>query len=100
MSKAGGKPKGVHNEFTHFPHDPNCKICIAARLQKAARPFKTGRNARPVALLPAEKFGDRLTADHAIMNLENMSVEDEALVACVIQDGFFCFSAFFLIGSS
>ena len=61
---------------------------MAARLQRAARPFKTEANARPGALLPAEKFGDRLTADHAIMNLENMSAEDEALVACVIQDGF------------
>ena len=87
VSKQGGKPKGIHNEFTHFPHDPNCKICVASRLQKAARPFKID-NARPHAFAPALKFGDRLTADHAIMNQENMSAEDEALVACVIQDGF------------
>ena len=72
----------------NFPHDPNCRICVASRLQKAARPFKTDSNARPDALAPALKFGDRLTADHAIMNQENMSAEDEALVACVIQDGF------------
>ena len=88
VSKQGGKPKGIHNEFTHFPHDPNCKICVAPRLQNAARPFKNESNARPDALAPALKFGDRLTADHAIMNQENMSAEDEARVACVIQDGF------------
>ena len=61
---------------------------MAARLQKAARCSKTEANPRPDALLPAAKFGDRITADHAIMNLENMSAEDEALCACVIQDGF------------
>lgn len=88
ISKQGGKPKGVHNEFTHFPHDPNCHICIAARLQKAARASNTDANARPDALLPAMKFGDRITADHAVMNDDNKSAEDEALNACVIQDGF------------
>lgn len=43
---------------------------------------------RPDALLPAAKFGDRVTADHAIMNEGNKSAEDEALCACAIQDAF------------
>ena len=88
VSKEGGKPGGVHNQFTRFPHDPTCKICMAARMQKTSRCKRNESSMHPDALLPAAKFGDRITADHAIMNEENKSTEDEALCACVIQDGF------------
>ena len=88
VSKEGGKPGGVHNEFTHFPHDPTCKVCMAARMQKTSRCKRNGSSMRPDALLFAAKFGDRITADHAIMDEENKSAEDKTLCACVIQDGF------------
>ena len=39
------------------------------------------------ALLPALVFEDSLIADHAILNEDNKSAEDEALCACIIQDG-------------
>ena len=45
-------------------------------------------NRRCDALPDAVCFGDRLTADHAILNEENKSAEDGNIVACVIQDSF------------
>ena len=83
-NRGGGKPRSTHNKFTHSPIEPTCKNCLAARMQKTSRCARTDSNMRCDALLPAVVFGDRITADHAIMNEEeNKSAEDEALCACV-----------------
>ena len=85
ITKEGGVPKGVHNFFTHFPFDATCKVCLAAKIQKATRAACTDHR-RCDALPEATAFADRLTADHKIMNEENKSAGDEDLVACGIQD--------------
>ena len=87
VTKEGGKPKSAHNEFTHFPMCPTCKMCLSAKMQKASRCSRDTCNMTCDALLPAVVFGDRLTVDHAIINKENKSAEDENLNACIIQDG-------------
>ena len=57
-------------------------------MQKAQHGACDLDNRRCDALPDAVCFGDRLTADHAILNEENKSAEDENIVACVIQDSF------------
>ena len=87
MAKEGVAPKSEHNVFTHFPMSNECAVCLAAKIQKASRVSSKHAVGRVDALPKAEQFGDRVTADHAIMNDENISAEDENLVACIIQDG-------------
>ena len=45
-------------------------------------------NRRCDALPEAICYGHRITVDHAIINEDNEPVEDENLVACIIQDSF------------
>ena len=85
ITKEGGVPASVHNVFTHFPFDATCKVCLAAKIQKASHAACTDHR-RCDALPEATAFADRLTADHKIMNEENKSAGDEDLVACIIQD--------------
>ena len=57
-------------------------------MQKATHGACDLDNRRCDALTEATCFADRLTADHAILNEDNKSAEDENIVACIIQDGF------------
>ena len=69
--------------FTHFPMCNQCDVCLAAKILKATRMSSQYSTGRCDALPKAEQFGDRLTADHAILNEENKSAEDGNLVACI-----------------
>ena len=55
-----------HNEFTHFPLDPNCEICQRAKPQRSGVRSKV--YGRPDDLPQPKEFGDGITADHAILN--------------------------------
>ena len=87
VTKEGGVPKSEHNVFTHNPMSNTCAVCLASKIQKASRVNSKHAIKRVDALPEAEIFGDRLTADHAVLNKENKSAEEENLYACVIQDG-------------
>ena len=73
----------VHNTLTHFPKDPNCDICNAAKAQRA--PCGSGKGVKPDDTPLPQKFADAITADHAILNEENES-RDGDHVALIIQD--------------
>ena len=73
----------MHNEFTHFPKDPNCEICQAAKSQRA--PCLSGKGAKPDDTPVPSKFADAITADHAILN-EDDEDRDGDQIACIIQD--------------
>lgn len=60
--------------------DPTYKICLASKLQKATRGSGFHTDHRCGALGPAKCFGDRITADHAILNEDNKSAGEENLV--------------------
>ena len=72
----------LHNEFTHFPLDPNCPICQRAKPQRSGMRSKV--YGRPDDLPKPEAFGDSITADHAILN--DILPSDYEKVACIIQD--------------
>ena len=88
VARQGGAPISEHNEFTQFPFIPLCQVCLSAKMQKAPHGACDLDNRRCDALPGAVRFGDRLTAEHATLNEDNKSAEDENIVACVIQDGF------------
>ena len=72
----------VHNMFTHFPKCKDCPICNQTKVQRAQCRQSSGRaDGLPEPVL----FGDSLTADHAIINEDDMSrAQDRA--ALVVQD--------------
>ena len=74
-----------HNIFIHFPKDPNCPVCNETRIQRARCAEKTEHE--PEDLPEPKKFGDALTADHAIVN-EDDRERDRDKVALVILDKF------------
>ena len=57
------KHDSCHNIFTHFPKDPDCEICNACKTQHQ---WCKSWNEKPDATPEPTKFGDKLTADHAI----------------------------------
>jgi hypothetical protein len=73
-----------HNEFTHFPKDPNCKICQECKTQRA--PCRVKKEKNPDSLPDPKEFGDVLTADHGFIGDENED-EEEDRTFCGIQDG-------------
>ena len=75
--------EGEHNIFTHFPIDPNCKICKeckAVRAQCRSSPEKTAD-----ALPTPTKFAQALTLDHKTLN-EEIASRDHDQNICVILD--------------
>ena len=76
-------PSARHNKFTHFPLDTNCEICKLVKCTRAA--CKTGAVPERDGLPPAQKFGDRLTADHKTL-ADDQSARSGARYALVIQD--------------
>ena len=53
--------------FTHFPKDRNCDIFLRTKITTAPCRRRTGE-----ALPRAENFGDLITADHKILNEEQL----------------------------
>ena len=82
-SKFSVPPSARHNKFTHFPLDTNCEICKLVKCTRAA--CKTGAVPERDGLPPAQKFGDRLTADHKTL-ADDQSARSGARYALVIQD--------------
>ena len=72
-----------HNLFTHFPLDMNCEICKLVKLTRAA--CRAGTVPEQDGLPPAQKFGDRLTADHKVLT-DDQTARSGAKYALVIQD--------------
>ena len=66
INKWGPIPKTTtHNIFTHFPKDKDCPICNQTKVQRAQCRQSSGQ---PDGLPEPKKFGQALTADHAIIN--------------------------------
>ena len=57
--------------FTHYPQDPNCEVCI--KRQKTLAKCKIRRKKRVDGIALSTKFGDLITADPKILNVENES---------------------------
>ena len=73
-----------HNLLTHNPKDPNCPICNLGKPQKASC-VRSKTHGAPDALPEPKKFGDALTADHAILNEEDESRNADR-AALVVKD--------------
>ncbi|MDP7560267.1 MAG: DNA cytosine methyltransferase, partial [Planctomycetota bacterium] len=72
-----------HNIWTHFPKDMECEIC---RSCKTCRAHCRSREPGAADALPIPvNFADALTADHAIINEDDKSREEDR-VALVILD--------------
>ena len=69
-----------HSEYTHFPKDPNCDICLKTKITRASCRSRTG------TVVPrAEHLGDLITADHKILSKESESRNNHRH-AVVVQD--------------
>ena len=69
-----------HSIETHFPKDRNCDVCWRTKIAKDSCRRRTGE-----ALRRAETFGDVITADHKVLNVECES-RDNHRHAVVVQD--------------
>ena len=69
-----------HCIFTHFPKDPNCEVCLRTKLTRAPCRRRTDE-----AVHRAEKFGDLITADHKVLNVEG-EFRNNHRYAVVLQD--------------
>ena len=58
-------PQSAHNQFTHFPMDPDCEICKQAKIQR--EPCRSRPHGPPDHLPEPKTFADALTADHEII---------------------------------
>ena len=72
-----------HNQFTHFPLDMHCEICKLVKSTRSA--CKSGTVPEPDGLPPADRFGDRLTADHKTL-ADDQSARGGERYALIIQD--------------
>ena len=69
----GSQPRGNHNVFTHYPKGLNCEVCKKSKTTKT-RTKRRGKPKKSVdGIAPSTKFGDLVTADHKILNVENES---------------------------
>ena len=78
-------PSNVHNTLTHFPRDPNCKICNEVKRNRAQCRQKV--HGKPEQLPQPTAWAHSLSADHAILNEQDESREKDR-VALVILDRF------------
>ena len=81
----GSQPRGNRNVFTHYPKDPNCEVCHKTKTTRARCGIKPKK--RVYGTAPPTKFGDLITADHKILNVENES-RDGHKNTLVVQDDF------------
>ena len=58
---------GKHSVYTHFPKDRNCEICQRTKITRAPCRRRIGG-----AVPRAEMFGDLITAEHKVVNLETI----------------------------
>ena len=81
-----GKPsKHHHNLITHFPYDLNCEICQHCKIQKSQHRRGTNKSDQIQHRTKATKFGEHLTADHAIVGNGEAGRHGER-VALIIRD--------------
>ena len=69
-----------HSVYTHFPKDPNCDICLKAKITRASCRRRAG-----TVVSKAERFGDLITADHKILS-EGSESRNSHRYAVVVQD--------------
>ena len=85
--KKFGKPRKTslheHNVFTHFPKDPNCDICNSCKITREQ--CRTPIGDQPDGLPKPTKFGESITADHAVVSESDKSKEGDR-AALVMQD--------------
>ena len=80
----GSQPRG--NVFTHFPKDPNCEVCKKTRTTRAGCRLNPMRRVDGGAF--STIFGDVITADNKIQNVENESRCGHKRNAPIVQDDF------------
>ena len=71
---------GKHSVHNHFPKDRNCEICQRTKITRAPTRRRIGR-----VVLPAENFGDLITADHKVLS-EGCESRNNHRHAVVVQD--------------
>ena len=71
--------------FAHCPKDSNCEVCEKTKTTRAR--FRIKSQKRVDGIAPSTKFGDLVTADHKIRNVEKESRcgHKDALI---VQDDF------------
>ena len=79
-NRAGGR----HNLFTHFPKDTNCRVCRRSKVTTA--PCTRNSDDRADRIKVAERFGDKITADHKILTEEQEARMHHKYAAVVVQD--------------
>ena len=57
---------GKHSDYTHFPKDPNCDICLKTKITRSSCKRRAGTVAPR-----ADIFGDLRTADYRILSEES-----------------------------
>ena len=67
----GSQPRVNHNVFTHYPEDPNCEVCKETNTTRATCRIKPKKRVDRIAL--STKFGNMITADQQVRNVENES---------------------------
>ena len=67
----GSPQREIHNVFTHYPKDSNCEVCKKTKTTRARCRIKPEMRVDGIA--PSTQFGDLITADHKILNVENKS---------------------------
>ena len=75
----------MHNLITHFPFSKDCENCRESKPQHAPHKSADKRADQHLRHVKAEKFGDHITADHAIMGIGEKGRQGQQ-VALIIQD--------------
>ena len=65
------QPRGNHNVFTHYPKDLTCEVCEKTKTRRAKCRIKPEKRVDRIAL--SLLFGEFITADHKISNVEDES---------------------------
>ena len=66
----GSQPRGNHNVLTHYPKDPNCKVCKMTQTTRARCKIKIKHKKRVDVIASSSKFGDLIATDHQILSVE------------------------------
>ena len=71
---------GMHSNYTHFPKDRNCDICLKTKISRAPC-----RKHTVAAILRAENVGDLTTANHKVLG-EGCEFRNNHRYVVVVQD--------------
>ena len=74
-----------HNVLTHFPFDKNCPTCQNCKMQRTQHRRSGNRSMDHEGTVLPSRFGEHLTADHAIMGHGEDGRHGER-VSLIIQD--------------